>query len=133
MSRENVEIAKLAMDGFNRNDADAVMEFTTSDVEWFPAMPGTIEGDSYLGREAVETYIEEGRDIWEEIRIDAEEFRDLGDRALLLGRMEGLGRGSGARVTTPYAMVFDFRGNKISRVRSFLDHDEALRAADLSE
>jgi hypothetical protein len=30
-------------------------------------------------------------------------------------------------------MVFDFRGGMISRIRGFLDHTEALRAAGLPE
>ena len=62
-----------------------------------------------------------------------DEFRDLGDRVLLLGRTEGRGRGSGVQVDSPIGVVFDFRDGKMSRVRAYLDHGEALRAAGLSE
>jgi ketosteroid isomerase-like protein len=133
MSLANVDIARRLIGAFNQDDVDAVMEFLTSDFEWFPVMPATVEGGSYLGREAVEAYIEDSREIWEEFHILAEQFRDLDDRALMLGRMEGRGSGSGVKVDTPYGMVFDFRGDKISRVRSYLDHDEALRAGGRSE
>ena len=73
------------------------------------------------------------RDTWEEIRVVADEFRDLGDSVLMLGRMEGRGRGSGVQIDAPLASIADFRGGKISRGRDFLDHSEALRAAGLSE
>jgi len=70
---------------------------------------------------------------WEALRAVAEEFRDLGDRVLVLGRMEGRGTGSGVPVGAPLGMVFDFRGGKVSRARTYLDHGEALRAAGLTE
>lgn len=63
----------------------------------------------------------------------AEEFRDLGDRVLVLGRMEGRGRGSGVPVDAPLGFIYDFRGIKVSRARVYLNHGEALRAAGLSE
>ena len=70
---------------------------------------------------------------WEEFRMIVDEYRDLGDRVLTLGRLEGRGRGSGAAVDTPQGGVADIRDGKVSCVRSYLDHGEALRAAGLTE
>jgi len=39
--------------------------------------------------------------------------------------------GSGVPVDAPLGMVLDFRDGKISRMRFFLDHGEALKAAGL--
>jgi hypothetical protein len=61
-----------------------------------------------------------------------EEFRDLGDRVLLLGRMQGRGKGSGAQVDAPIANILDFRGGRIWRSRVYFDRAEALRAAGVS-
>ena len=52
---------------------------------------------------------------------------------LLLGRLEGRGRGSGAAVDSPLGMAFDLRDGGISRIRGYLNHDEALRAVGLLE
>ena len=98
-----------------------------------PSGPRHSSAASFLGREGVEKYFEELRDTWEEIRLVAQEFRDLGDRSLFLGRLEGRGRASGAPVESPFAAVFDFRGSQCSRIRAFPDHDEASRAASLTE
>ena len=133
MSRENVEIAKRNVEAFNRLDVDGFVESATADFEWFPAGATALERVSFLGREGVEKYFEELRDTWEEIRLVAQEFRDLGDRTLFLGRLEGRGRASGAPVQSPFGVVFDFRGNRCSCIRAFPDHDEALQVAGLSE
>jgi hypothetical protein len=36
-------------------------------------------------------------------------------------------------VTAPQGAIVDFRDGKVSRIRGHLDHDEALRAAGLSD
>jgi ketosteroid isomerase-like protein len=132
MSRENVEIAKRGIDAFNRRDLEILAEITTDDYEWFPAFAGIVEGGSYRGREGIEAYFLAASDTWEEVRVVADEFRDLGQRVLMLGRVEGRGRGSGVEVDAPHGVVYDFRRGKIWRTRAYFDPREALRAADLS-
>ena len=131
--QDNVEIVKTVIDAFNRRDVAALAEFATSDIEWFPAMPGTVEGGSYRGGDGVETYLAEIGHTWEEYRIFGDEFRDLGDRVVVLGRTEGRGRGTGVQVDSPIGVIYDFRDGKMSRVLAYLDHGEALRAAGLTE
>jgi ketosteroid isomerase-like protein len=133
MSREDVEIAMRAVDAFNRRDLESYDEFWTPDYEWLPAMPGLVAGDSYRGREGVERYFRETGDTWEDLHVAVEEVRDLSGRVLALGRLEGRGKGSSVPVDAPFGVVIEFRDGKISRVRGYLDHSEALRAAGLTE
>jgi ketosteroid isomerase-like protein len=134
MSQENVEVVKRAIDAFNRRDADGLAEFLTPDCEWFPAMLREVEGMSFQGREGLDEYFAAVSDTWEEFRIVVDEFRPFGDdRVLGLGRIEGRGRGSGVQVETPWAVVYDFDGDKLSRIHAFLGHDEALKAVGLAE
>jgi ketosteroid isomerase-like protein len=128
-----VDIAKRAIDAFNRRDVDVMADLTTPDFEWLPALPGNVEGRGYRGRDGIETYLSEIRDTWEELRLFGDEFRDLGDRVLVLGRAEGRGRGSGVPVDTSHGFVVELRDGQMSRVRTYLDHDEALRAAGLAQ
>jgi ketosteroid isomerase-like protein len=132
VSQENVEIAKRGINAFNQRDVYTLAEITTDDYEWFPAFAGIVEGGSYRGRNGIETYFQAAMDTWEEVRVVADEFRDLGQRVLMLGRVEGRGRGSGVEVDAPHAVVWDFRDGKISRTRAYFDPREALRAASLS-
>src|SRR5208337_1022191 len=128
MSADNMEVVKQSIEAFNRRDFDALDHRSTPDLEWITRM-AEIEGEIIRGREGVEKYAESLDAAWEEFLALPDEYRDLGDRVLMLGRIEGRGRGSGAPVRSPYAVIYDFRGGKISRLRSFLDHGEALRAA----
>src|SRR5271166_4904780 len=126
MSQENVEIANRVIDAFNRRDAEGFFALAVPDFEWFPAMAGTAEGGGYEGREGIETYLVDIDDTWEEYRVIAEECRDLDERVLMLGRIEGRGRASGAWIDSPTGTIFEFRGGKISRLRTYLDHAQAL-------
>ena len=131
MSEENVEIAKEVVDAFNRRDVEDFFALAASDFEWFPAMAGTIEGGGYRGRDGIERYLVDIGDAWEEYRVLAEEFRDLGDHVVMLGRIEGRGRGSHAWVDSPTGTIFEFANGKMSRLRTYLDHAEALKAVGL--
>ena len=133
MSQQNVEIAERFLDAFNRRDLSALMDTTTPDIAFFAALAGTIDDSSFQGREGMRAYFADVDSAWEEFRLIVDEYRDLGDRVLTLGRLEGRGRGSGAAVDTPQGAVAEIRDGKISRVRSYLDHGEALRAAGLEE
>jgi ketosteroid isomerase-like protein len=133
MSQEDAEIAKQVVDAYNRRDIDAIVGLGTPDFEWLPATTRIVEGGGYRGRDGFEAYLVEIGNTWEELRAVAAEFRDLGDRVLVRGRMQGRGIGSGVPVDAPLGMVFDFRDDKVSRVRTYLDHGEALRAAGLAE
>jgi len=128
-----VEIAERLLDSYNRRDLTVFDELITADFELFAAVTGSIERGGIGGRESVQRYYEMLDETWEEYHLVAEEFRDLGDRVLMLGRTVGRGRGSGVPVAAPWAGIFDFRDGKVWRARGYLDHDEALRAAGLTE
>ena len=128
-----MEIVKRAADAFNEREVETFMALATPHFEWFPAMDRLVEGGSYRGREGIEAYFEAVSGTWEEFQLLPYEFRDLGDRVLWLGRVEARGRGSGVRVDTPLGTIVEFRDGKMSRIRAYLDHGEALRAAGLSE
>jgi ketosteroid isomerase-like protein len=134
MSRDKVDVAKRVVDAYNRRDVNALFaELATPDFEWWPALTRAYGGGCYQGREGVERFAADTRENWEELQTIAEEFRDLGDRVLVLGRQVGRGKGSGAQVDAPLATILDFRGDRIWRFRAYFDRAEGLRAAGLSE
>lgn len=128
MSQQNVEVARRALEAFNRRDFDALVELITPDIEWYPAMPGAVK-DGYVGRLGVEAYLGEVRNTWKDYRARSSVFSEVPGGVLVLGRAEGRGRDSGVEVDSPLGMVIEFRDGRISRVRSYLDHDEASHAA----
>jgi ketosteroid isomerase-like protein len=133
MSQADIEAAKRAIDAFNRRDVEGFFALATADFEWFPAMAGTVESSGYRGRDGIDKYLADIDDTWEEYRVHADEFRDLDDRVVMLGRIEGRGRGSRAWIDSPTGTIFEFLNGKMSSVRTYLNPDEALRAGGLAE
>ena len=70
---------------------------------------------------------------WESFRFEGTDFRDLGDRVLVLGNVSGRGRLSGVDVDDRWGWIVEFREGTAASVRGFLDQREALEAAGLSE
>ena len=134
MARDKVDVARGANDAYNRRDVDGLFaEFATPDFEYYPGIARALDGGTgYCGREGVDRFAADTSENWEELQTVAEEFRDLGDRVLVLGRLKGLGKGSGVPVDQPFANILDFRGDRIWRSRVYLDRAEGLRAAGLS-
>jgi ketosteroid isomerase-like protein len=132
MSLENVEIVKRGISAYNRRDIGAVYEMATPDFQWVPALVTGFEGKGLRGREEMESYFSEVEETWENYHLVIDEFRDLGDRVVAFGRIEGRGRGSGLLIDTPWACVFEFHNGRMSHARAYLDHDEALRAIGLA-
>jgi ketosteroid isomerase-like protein len=130
MSHQNVALVMRSIEAVNQRDVDGFMALNTTDFELLPAMSG-FAGVSFHGREGVERYFAELDSVWEEFQVIGEELHDLGDRVLVLMRIEGRGRGSGVRVVGRQAFISDFRDGKTARVRSYLDRAEALRDAGL--
>ncbi|HWX96562.1 MAG TPA: nuclear transport factor 2 family protein [Solirubrobacteraceae bacterium] len=128
MARKHVEIVKELTRAFHRRDIDAFAKLTTADVEWVPVFSAQVERTVYRGREGIETFLREVTETWDEFRPIPEEYRDVGDRVLALGRLRARGRSSGAPVDAPWAGIFDFRISKVCRIRTYLDHAEALNA-----
>src|SRR5436305_13369748 len=114
MSKENVEVVRHAMAIYNSDAAlteyDALV---TSDFEWVTAMAG-VEHEVIRGREGVAGYYASLNAAWESVSVFGGELRDLGDRVLWLGQMEGRGRSSGAVVRSPAAALYEFRDGKVS-------------------
>ena len=129
--RERLEIAEQTMDAFNARDVNGFRHSMSSDVEWLPALERGFDGSGYVGHEGVAAYFANLEATWAELRFSAEEYRDLGNQVLALGRIAGRGSRGGVPVDAPMGIVIDFRGLEISRARSFLDHGEALRALGL--
>jgi ketosteroid isomerase-like protein len=126
MSEEDVQLARNAVAAFNRRDVAALVELTTDDFEWV-TWTGTVEPTAYHGAEGLARYFQDA-DVWELLELDVGEFRDLGDRVLVVGMFHARGGGSGAEIHVPYYSAFFATGGQLARVLSFRTEDEALRA-----
>jgi ketosteroid isomerase-like protein len=123
----NTDLARRAIEAFNAREVEAFADLTAPGFEWFPSM-SPIEGEVLRGREGVLKYFAALDSAWELFQILPVELREQGDSLVVLGRLMGRGRGSGASTDAPLGMAFDIRDGLIARIRGYLDTDEALDA-----
>ena len=132
MSEENVELARRLVEWFNAADVDALQAHSTDDVEIVP-LRADIEGTVYRGPGAAAAFAADNDESWDELRFAAEALRDAGDRVVAIGQLSARARGTGAEVAARLAMLFEFRGGRLSKARTYTDVQEALEAAGLEE
>jgi ketosteroid isomerase-like protein len=137
MSQENVELVRRMWGRSNVEDVEDLpaflVEFFDPDIEWHdtPSLPGAAV---YQGHEALLRHIEDYLDAWADSRFEVEQIRAVGDRVLTRGRYVGEGRQSGVTLEDNVVFgVYDLRGGRILRVRQFVDHAAALKAAGLRD
>jgi ketosteroid isomerase-like protein len=132
MSQENLELARRMLEWFNARDTEAAQAHSTDDVEIVP-LRAAIEDTIYRGPKAFADFGADNEEAWEELRFDVEALRDAGERVVAIGQLSARARITGADVRTRLAMLFEFRGDQVSKARTYADVDEALEAAGLQE
>ena len=131
MSRENVELFRKSIERFNRNDIEAVLALMAPDIRFEHRM-AQLQGD-LTGVDAVREWFADLSRHFDSWRIECDDIRDLGDRALALGTLWATGKGSGVEAAVPYTVVAEFSDEQMTRFTDYGDRDKALEAAGLSE
>jgi uncharacterized protein len=135
MSQENVEAFKRGLEAGNRGDVETLLEELDPEVEWHSALHALLGGEQtvFRGHDGVREMLRDLNEAFGEIHIEISEIRDLGDRLVAIGRNRARGKGSGAEVETPLALVTEVKNGKTILIRGYLDPKEALEAVRLSE
>ena len=131
MSQENVEIVRRCVEAYLAGDNEDALAAYDAEVEFDVSLRP--EGQIYRGRAGVAEAMRVWIGTWEDWRVDIEDIADAGDRVLVTLRESGRGKGSGIEIDQRVFGVFTLRDGKIIRWKAFLDRDQALEAAGLSE
>jgi ketosteroid isomerase-like protein len=132
MSQENVEIAKRMVEIWNLGDVEGVGALMSLDVECFPA-EGELTPKRFRGREAFVAHAKDWLEDFNEYVLVPSEYLDVGDCVIIVGRVVGRGRGSGAEVSGDDAWLYRFRNGQIIEYRECGTKENALEAAGLRE
>jgi ketosteroid isomerase-like protein len=135
MSQENVEEFRRAVEAYNRRDIDAFLDAFDPVVETHPltlAMFGQ-EATVYRGHEGIRQFVRDVDEVLSEVEVRVLEVRDLGERLVASGRLHARGRASGAEVESRVGWLVEFKDGRVIRMIDYLDPQEALEAAGISE
>jgi ketosteroid isomerase-like protein len=127
-SSEYVEVLRKAYEAFS--EGRFPLDHLDPDVVWDESRR-QVDPAVHHGHEGARRVFESRLEVFDDLRVEAEQFFDLGDRVLVFSRVRGRGKGSGVGVDARVASLYSFRGGKAVRVEYFGDREEALRAAGI--
>ena len=124
------KLLEQLFDSYNSRDPDAWVAVWNPDCEWHPFLTAREEGDpGYHGHNGMRAWFEDVDEMFEEIDVELGQFREVGDRLLVLGRMTARHRGTGAEVSGDVGWVVEAKGERFQRGWAYNSHEEAERAA----
>ena len=132
MSQETLAKLRRGYEAFNRGDASVAIALSTPDVEW--GATGAFSGVEglYRGPEGIQEWMSVIRSAWEQFEVGLDEvLADQGDLLVVVERLRGRGRGSGAEVEMCVFAAYWFEEGKIRRRAAFTGSKAALEAAGL--
>jgi ketosteroid isomerase-like protein len=125
----NLETARRFVDHWNETGEPPWDEIDPDVV--FVIDPGSFVAGTYRGHEGLRTLLRLTAEIFDQFRYEIDEFVDLGESILAVGRIRVRGVQSGATGTQSGAWVMQVRDGMIVSYRSYLRREEALEAAGL--
>lgn len=131
MSAENLEAGRRIVQAFNEGDLEAVLPEMHPDVEFIPRR-APVQG-AFRGHEGLREFFADNAESFDVFHVTQEEVRDHGDHVVGIGMLRIRGKGSGAEVVVPTAVVLTFAEGKVVRFEEFGDRARALEAAGLAE
>jgi hypothetical protein len=131
MASPHQALLEQARDAYNARDADAWVAVWSQDCEWHPLLTARVEGDlGYHGHNGMRAWFEDVDEMYSEMHVELDAYREVGDRLLVLGQMAATGRVSGAEVSGEVAWVIEASDDKLKRGWAYSSHEEAERFAE---
>ena len=132
MSEGNLERFRRGVEAVNRGDVEAGIDVIDPDVTWEPLRRGV--SGVYRGHGGIRRFFADSAEIYESMRIEYTDVRDLGDgRILAIGKLHVRGRASGIEMEVASAGIATYRDGLIVQWKDFGDPAAARRAAGLRD
>jgi ketosteroid isomerase-like protein len=118
----------------NRRDFDALDGLGFHPEVEFHSLVSVAEGGFYRGIDGLRAWGVMADDMWRDFHIEVLDVIDAPrERILALLRLTGTARGSGVPLDQRVAQVWEWRDGLLWRNTAYTDHDDAYRAAGLTE
>jgi ketosteroid isomerase-like protein len=132
MSPENVEILRRGIDAYNARDVEAFIACCHPEIEIHSAF-AAVGGAIYHGHDGMREFFRDFEEVWgDQVHIEPEAYFDLGESTLFFYVLHGRGRGSGAEVAMPSALVARYRADLLVYVRAYAHREDPLAELGVS-
>ena len=127
MSQENVELVRGWFERWNRRDREIVEDEVHPDMR----VISRLQREPFRGPEGLRRWMEEIDEQFQEWELLTDEWRDAGDRVVVIGRIRLQGRESGVGFDQPAGWIVEVRDGRLFSLQTFVEPEEALRVAGL--
>jgi ketosteroid isomerase-like protein len=133
---ENLDLVRSIYADWERGDYNS-SEWAHPEIEYAILRPAGFPPSSAKGRTEMRETARANIEVWAQLRIAAEEYRELdSERVLVLDDVSGRGKRSGLEIGqfgAGGAHLFHVRGGMVTRLVVFPDRDRALADLGLAE
>ena len=132
MSRENVALVRGLMEKWNETHQPDFSVYH-EDAQWDMGGWGFDVRGTFQGVEDWDRMLDQLWEVWEDVRVEPDEYIDAGDNVLFFARMYARRRDSGLEVSDAGFCVFTVRDGKVSRFALYRDRDAAFEYAGVKD
>ena len=130
MASSNLEIVERGFDAFNESGIEGIVPLIHPDFEATTPPDLASEPDTYRGREGVRRWFSSFDEVMDEIRWDARDFHEVGDRVVVEFTLRARGKTTGLDFGQDAAMVWELRDGQAIRLSLYPTLDQALTALE---
>ncbi len=125
-----MEVAKESMELFGRDGVEALIPLIHPEFETTIPPGFSTEPDTYRGHEGLRRYFDTFYEAMDKIWLEAEDFREVGGKVLVHGKLWTRGRSTGLETNIEAVFVWTIKDEKVFRAEIFATDEEALAAID---
>ena len=127
---QTLELARKVLEALGTRDAARLIALSDPGVEWYSFFAMS-EGGAYRGHDGARRYMSDLDDAFEVGLAEVDSALEVGDVAVLVGRIHYRGKGSGVESASPAGWMLKFRDGKLICFRAFREPEQALEAVGL--
>jgi ketosteroid isomerase-like protein len=130
VAESNLEIIERGFEAFNEDGVDGILPFIHPEFEATTPPELASEPDTYRGHEGIHRWYSSFEEVMDEIRWDARDFREVGDRVVVQFTLHARGKTTGLDFGQDAVMVWELRDGQAVRVSLYPTLDQALAAIE---
>jgi ketosteroid isomerase-like protein len=128
-----IDLARRALSLLSEGEFEDLIAMTDPDVKWHSFFAELGKSGVYTGHEGMREYTRDLRDAWDLVRVELDDALEVGNMALLVGRIHYRGKTSGVETREPAGWSLSFRNGKVVEFRAFRDPERALQDIGASD
>jgi ketosteroid isomerase-like protein len=132
MPQENMKVVEAFFDAYNARNSEAMDRLLHPDAE-ITTISARRGLPDHWRQGTTQRYFEQLDEAWTGLRIEVEDYREVGERVVALGLLRGAGMYSHIEVVSEFATVFVVKNSQILVVDSYDNWNAGLEAAALEK